>query len=118
MFAKVLIMLVRLLAVFAIVLGILLLSGTHTEFLRLHIGVGFLIAALVIVLALIALTKGAVGPAIGGIVLAFLLPYLGLKQFPLHFGFNLGWIQISHVAVALITLGIAELLHGKIRNAS
>lgn len=117
-FAKVLIMLVRLLAVFAIVLGILLLSGTHTEFLRWHIAVGFLLTALVIVLAILALTRGAVGAAIGGIVLAFLLPYIGLKQFPLRFGTNLGWIQISHVVVALITLGVAEMLHGKIRKSS
>lgn len=117
-FAKVLIMLVRLLAVLAIVLGILMLSGTHTEFLRFHIGVGFLLTALVLLLAILALTRGAIGAAITGILLAFLLPYVGLKQFPLRFGTNLGWIQISHVVVALVTLGVAEVLTGKIRKSA
>ncbi len=116
-FAKVLIMLVRLVAIFAIVLGVLLLSGINTEFLRLHIGVGFFLTGLVVLLAVLALTRGAVGPAIGGIIVAFLLPYVGLKQFPLRFGMHLGWIQMSHVVVALVTLGIAEMLHGKIRKS-
>ncbi len=115
-FAKVLIMLIRLLAILAIVLGVLLLSGTNTEFLRIHIGVGFFLTGLVVLLAILALTRGLVGPAIVGIILAFLLPYVGLKQFPLRFGVHLGWIQISHVVVALVTLGIAEMLHGRIRR--
>lgn len=116
-FAKVLIMLVRLLAVLAIVLGILLLSGTHSEFVGIHIAVGFFLVLIVVILAILALMKGAIGPAILGIVFAFLLPYVGLKQFPLRFGVHLGWIQISHVVVALITLGLAEMLHGAIRKA-
>lgn len=118
MLAKVLIMLVRLAALVAIVLGILLLSGTNTEYLRVHIGIGFFLTGLVVLLAILALTKGAVGPAIVGIVFAFLLPYVGLKQFPLRFGVHLGWIQISHVIVALLTLGLAEMLHGRIRKAA
>ncbi len=115
-FAKVLVMLVRLTAVLAIIFGILLLTGS-AEYLRLHIGIGFFLTGLVVLLAILALTRGAVGPGIGGIVFAFLLPYVGLKQFPLRFGFHLGWIQISHVVVALVTLGIAEMLYGKIRRA-
>jgi hypothetical protein len=116
-FAKVLIMLIRLIAVFAIVLGILLLSGTNTSYLQIHIGIGFLLTVLVVILAILALVRGAVAPGIVGIVFAFLLPYVGLKQFPLRFGASLGWIQILHVLVALLTLGLAEMLHGKIRRA-
>ena len=116
--AKVLIMLIRLVAILAIVLGILLLSGTNTEYLRFHIAIGFLLTMLVVILAILALIRGGVGPAIVGIIFAFLLPYVGLKQFPLRFGVHLGWIQISHVVVALLTLGIAEMLHGKIRRAA
>ena len=117
-FGKVLIMLIRLVAIFAIVLGILLLSGTNTEFLRIHIGVGFFLSTLVVLLAILALTRGAVVPAIVGILFAFLLPYVGLKQFPLKFGWQLGWIQISHVVVALVTLGVAEMLYGKLRRSA
>ena len=117
-FAKILIMLIRLLAVLAIVVGIVLLSGTHSEFVAVHMAVGFFLVLLVVILAIMALTKGAVGPAILGIVFAFLLPYVGLRQFPLRFGAHLGWIQISHVVVALLTLGLAEMLHSTIRKAS
>ena len=115
-FAKVLIMLVRFGAIAAIVLGILLLNG-NSEFLRIHIGLGFLMTALIVLLAILALVRGAVGLGIVGIAFAFLLPFVGLKQFPLRFGANLGWIQITHIVVALIALGIAEAMNGAIRKS-
>lgn len=115
--AKVLIMLVRLTAVFSIVLGILILSGTNTQYVAAHMGLGFLIVLLVVILGILALVRRAVGLGLVAIVCAFLLAYIGLRQFPLTFGWHLSVIQISHIIVALVTLGIAEALHGAIRRA-
>ena len=115
--AKVLIMLVRLIAVFSIVLGVLILSGTNTQYIGAHMGLGFFIVLLVIILAILALVRRAVGLGLVAIVFAFLLAYVGLRQFPLRFGWHLSLIQISHVIVALVTLGIAEALYGAIRRA-
>jgi hypothetical protein len=115
--AKVLLMLVRVGAILAIILGILVLTGTNAQYLGVHMWLGFFLTGLVVILAVMALTKGAVGPGLVGIVFACLLPYVGVKQIPLRFGFHLGWVQIVHVIIALITVGTAEMLHGAIKKA-
>ena len=110
-------MLVRVGAILAVVLGILVLTGTNAQYLGVHMWLGFFLTGLVVILAIMALTKGAVGPGLVGIVFAVLLPYVGLKQIPLRFGFHLGWVQIVHVIIALIAVGMAEMLYGAIKKA-
>jgi hypothetical protein len=109
-------MLVRVLGLVAIVLGSLLWSG-HQQYLGPHIGGGFLVAMVVFVLAVIALTKKAVVPGILGVVLAVLLPVIGLKQLPLTFH-TWGAIQVAHIVFALATIAVAESLYAAIRRAS
>jgi len=111
--AKALIMLVRILGLVAIILGALLWSG-HKEYLAPHIGGGFVVAIVVLVLAVFALTKKAVMPGILGIVLACLLPVIGFMQLPLTFH-TLGAIQVMHIIFALGTIGVAERLYSAIR---
>jgi hypothetical protein len=111
--AKALIMIVRVLGLAAIVLGALLWSG-HKEYLAPHIGGGFFVAIVVLVLAVIALTKKAVVPGILGIALACLLPVVGFMQLPLTFH-TLGVIQVVHIIFALGTIGVAERLYAAIR---
>ena len=113
--AKALIMVVRVLGLAGIVLGALLWSGRE-QYLNPHIGAGFLVAAVVFVLAVIALTKQAVVPGILGVVLAVLLPVIGLKQLPLTFH-TMGAIQAAHIFFALSTIGVAERLYDAIRRA-
>jgi uncharacterized membrane protein YvlD (DUF360 family) len=60
--------------------------------------------------------KKAVIQGILGVVLAVLLPVIGLKQLPLTFH-TLGAIQAAHVVLALATIGVAESLYASIRRA-
>jgi hypothetical protein len=113
---KALIMLVRILGLASIVLGALVWSE-HQQYLGAHIGSGFLVATVVFILALIALTKKAVLPGILGVVLAVLLPVVGLKQLPLTFH-TLGAVQVAHIVLALLTIGVAERLYSAIRGAN
>jgi len=113
--AKALIMLVRVLGLASIVLGVLLWSA-HPKLLGPHIGAGFLVSTVVYILAVIALTRKAVLPGILGVVFAVFLPVVGLKQLPLTFH-TLGAIQVVHIVLALMTIGVAERLYSAIRSA-
>ncbi len=112
--SKILIMLLRTLAVISIVFGVLLWSGQN--FLAAHIGLGFLVTAILLVLSLIGFAKRAIPLGIVGIVLVLLLPYVGFRQLPLMFGAGVRMIQIVHIAVVLAALGVAEALNGAIRK--
>lgn len=114
--AKALIMLVRIVGLAAVVLGALLWWTDHRQYLGPHIGSGFLVAIIVFVMAVIALTKKAIGPGILGVILACLLPVLGFMQFPLAFH-TLHMIQVLHFVFALATIGVAESLYAAIRKA-
>jgi hypothetical protein len=114
--AKVLIVLVRVLGLVAFVLGVLLWTG-HQQYLGPHMGGGIFVAFVLFVLALVGLTMKAVVPGILGIVLAVLLPVIGLKQLPLTFH-TMGAIQVAHIVFALAAIGVAESLYGAIRRAS
>jgi hypothetical protein len=110
--AKVLIMLVRILGLAAIVVGALVWTGSK-PYLGPHIGLGFTVATLVFVLAVIAMLKKAVVPGILGVVFAVLLPVVGFMQLPLvpH---TMGAIQAAHIFVALAIIGVAERLYSGI----
>lgn len=114
--AKVLIMLVRIVGIAAIVLGVLLWYTGKPPYLQSHIGTGFFLVLVVFVLSVIALTKKAVLPGILGVVFAFLVPVAGFMQFPLMFH-ELGVIQVVHIMLALVTIGVAERLYSAIQRA-
>jgi len=116
-FAKILAMIVRVLFIVEIVLGVLL-TMARLQFLNAHIGLGFVVALCVALLAVMACTKRMYGIGIVGLFFAILLPVTGLKQFPLKFGSGMGLIQIVHVVVALAAVGMAEALHARIRKAA
>ncbi len=116
-FAKILIMLIRALSLAAIIFGVMIWLGTFPQLLPSHMGLGFLIALSVAVLAVIALARRVVGLGILGLAAAVALPAVGLKQFPLAFR-HLGLIQILHLIVVFAALGIAESTYQAIRKAS
>lgn len=116
-FAKVLIMLVRLIAVLSIVFGVMIWAGTGMQFVGAHIGLGFIITLLVGILAVLALVRRLVPLGILGLVVVTLLPYIGLKQFPLAMRPHIGAMQIAHIVIVLATLGIAEAMNGKIQKS-
>jgi len=113
--AKVLIMLVRIVGLAAIVLGAMLWAG-HTPLLASHIGAGFAVAMVVFTLSVMALLKKAILPGILGVVCALLLPVFGFLQLPLTFH-TLGVIQVIHIMIALMTIGLAERLYSAIQSA-
>jgi hypothetical protein len=108
-------MLVRILGLAAIVLGGLLWSTGHQPYLGPHIGLGFCVALLVMVLSVLAMTKRAVVPGAIGFLLALVLPVLGFMQLPLA-SHPMGMIQVAHLAVALTVVGIAERLYSAVRQ--
>jgi len=108
-------MLVRVCGLAAIVFGSLLWTGREPLFAP-HLICGSLVAVAVFVLAVIALTKKALVPGILGVVFAFLLPMVGSMQLPLTFR-TLGAIQVAHIVLALLAIGVAERLYSAIRVA-
>lgn len=112
---KLFIMLVRVCGLAAIVFGSLLWTGRESLFAP-HVIFGSIVAVAVFVLAVIALTKKAVLPGILGVVFAFLLPMVGSMQLPLAFR-TLGAVQVAHIVLALLTIGVAERLYSAIRIA-
>lgn len=113
--AKILIMLVRVLGVAAIIVGGLLWSGRES-LLGPHIGLGFLVAAVLFTLSVIALMRKAVVPGILGVVAAVALPIAGFMQFPITKG-EVRPVQIAHFFVALFAIGLAERLYSAARKA-
>ncbi|MGZ4787617.1 MAG: hypothetical protein ACXVZV_03715 [Terriglobales bacterium] len=116
--AKVLIMLVRLIALVEIGLGIWIASISGLPYLKAHIVLGFCVALLLLLLAVISFTRRQVMVGVLGAIFAGLLPAIGLKQFPLKFGSNLGAVQYAHVAIALLSIGVAEAMYGKIKRSA
>jgi hypothetical protein len=108
-------MLVRILGLAAIVVGALLWAG-RKPYLGPHIGLGFCVATVVFILAVVALTKKVVLPGILGVVFAVLLPVLGFLQLPLTFH-TMRAIQVVHIFIALAIIGVAERLYGAIQRA-
>lgn len=114
--SKVVIMLIRALSLAAIVLGIMIWLGTFPQLLTSHIGIGFLIAIMLAILAVIAFVKRIFALGILGLCAAVLLPVIGLRQFPLAFR-HLGPVQVSHVIIVFAALGIAESTYKAILSA-
>jgi hypothetical protein len=116
-FAKICIMLVRALALVSIVLGVLIWTGQSPNLLGAHIGIGFTITLLLVILAVLALAKRAFLIGLLGIAAAVVLPWIGFRQFPLSFQ-HLGAIQVAHILVVIAALGIAESLHAAVRKTA
>ena len=116
--AKVLIMLVRLIWLVELGLGIWIASIKGLPYLKLHVALGFGVALLLLLLAMIAAVHKLVVPVVLGCAFAVLLPYVALQQYhpALRFAPHLGPIQYAHVAVALAAIGVAEFTHSAIRK--
>jgi len=110
-------MLVRLIGVTELIIGVLVASA-KLQLLAVHMGLGFLLAVCLLLLAILALSARKVGIGIVGLLFAIGIPISGIKQFPLKFGNQLGLVQIVHVVVVLIAIGVAEALNGTIQRSA
>ncbi len=120
MFVRITIMIMRLCVIIALILGILFwVKGTSVgggHLLELHMGLGILVAlSLVLLGSVIIRVQGRnIGLAIGAFVLALCMVALGLGQQSLAVASPLHWIiQIVHLILGLLALGIAEMIAGR-----
>ncbi len=84
--------------------------------ISVHMYIGFAIALLMLVLGLMGLGR-AVGLAAGTILMAILLPVIGIMQLT-HIGRpGLPYIQITHLIIGIASIGIAEVLGKRLKTA-
>ena len=108
-------MLVRVLGLLAIILGSLSWLTGQKPYLGPHIGLGFCVAVVVLVMAVLAMAKGDVVLGVIGLLLAVLVPLIGFMQLPVVFH-SMGAVQGIHIALAFTIIGVAERLYSAIRR--
>ena len=109
-------MTIRLLWLVNLITGALFYFHTVAWPISVHMYIGFAIALLMIVLGLMGITRLA-GLAIGTILVAILLPVIGIMQLT-HIGRpDLPYIQITHVIISIASIGIAEVLGKRLKTA-
>jgi len=120
MFVRITIMVMRLCILITLILGILLWTKIiGGPLVLLHMILGLLIALLLVILgSLIVTVKGRnIGLAIGAFVLAICTIALGLRQQSILPGSSLHWIiQVVHLLLGLLALGIAEMIAGRYKR--
>lgn len=123
MFVRIIIMVMRLCVLIALILGILFwIKGTNVaggQLLPLHMGLGILIALLLLILGcFIATVKGRnIGLAIGAFALAICMVALGLKQQSILTDPSLHWIiQVVHLLVGLLAQSMGEMIAGRYKR--
>jgi len=115
-FAKVLIMLARLLFLVELGFGIAIASAKGFQFVRLHIGLGFAMSILLLLLAILAATKKLVIPTLLGCTFAIVLPWTGIEQLPVRLAGGFRAIQGAHAAIAILSIGAAEIIYARFRR--
>jgi len=120
MFVRITIMVMRLCVLIALILGILLWTkAVGSPLVLLHMILGLLIALSLFILGSFIMTvKGRnVGLAIGAFVLAICMIALGLRQQSILPGSPLHWtIQVVHLLLGLLALGMAEMIAGRYKR--
>ncbi len=111
-------MLVRLLGLILIVLGTLFWTGRALALVPVHMTIGLVLVLSLWGLASLAARAG-VDPGLVGLAIlwGFLLPALGMTQTRLLSGGAHWLIQVLHLLVGLIAIGLAESLATRIKRA-
>ncbi|MBO0709046.1 MAG: hypothetical protein J2P44_11850 [Candidatus Dormibacteraeota bacterium] len=111
-------MIIRVLWVLNIVLGILFVTGNLDQLVMLHETFGILIATSLLILSILAMIRArAVVLGAAGIVIAILLPVVGMGQLDVVGGSARLTVEIIHVLVALVAIALAEMLGARCRRA-
>jgi hypothetical protein len=114
--ATALLMLVRLTGVIQLVLGLLFWSGSATALIPLHMTIGIIFVLCLWGLALVALRLGAAMPVIT-ILWGALIAIVGFAQTHLMPGAAHWVIQVLHLVLGLVGIGLGEMLGGRLRRA-
>jgi len=106
----------RLIGVIALILGIILWTGS-TRVLGIHILTGFIMSITMLLIGGVGFfARVKPGLPIIAIAWAFLLPYIGFAQFKLLPGASHIVIQAIHLLIGICSIGIAEALAAKIKR--
>jgi hypothetical protein len=117
-FALVLQMIIRVLWVVNIVLGILFATGNLAGLVMLHETLGLVIAICLPILSVMAMVRArAVGLGVAGIIVAILLPVVGMGQVDVLPGNGHWVVEVVHVLVAIAAIALAEMLGIRYRRA-
>ena len=117
--AQIMIMSIRVIALLSIILGIILFLGKSENpqnYIAAHFAFGFLLAAAVFILGVIAIVQKFVPVGVVAIVAAIALPLTGFRQIS-TLGPNMGIPQILHIIVVFAAIGVAEAGAAKIKRA-
>lgn len=126
MVARISVMVLRLAALLALILGILfwlnVIPGAESfrnPWTSLHMTLGIIVTICLVILGILMITTkgGNVGLGLGAIVLAILVIALGLSQTSLLIDESVHWIvQIVHLLFGLAAIGMGEMIAGRYRR--
>jgi hypothetical protein len=111
-------MLFRLFWVVNVVLGVLFWTGHVTGLIPLHILFGVILTALLLILAVLAAIRGKPGLLVVGLIVAVLLPVVGLNQERWDQGSGHWVIQVLHLVVGILAIATAEAIGGRVKRLS
>ncbi len=119
MLVRITVMVLRISAILALILGILFWASVATTLIPIHMLLGIIVTLSLWTLGgAIATTKGGIGLAIGAFILGVLVIGLGVTQQQLLFG-SLHWlIQVLHLLFGLAAIGMGEVIAGRYRRLS
>jgi hypothetical protein len=112
MVVRILLMILRLIAVITLILGILMWLKIAQPLVGLHMLLGLLVVLVLWLLGGIIVTKGARGLGLGAFVLGLVVALVGLYQqtlIPLA-GKMYGIIQVIHLLLGLCAIGWGEMI--------
>lgn len=126
MVARVSVMVLRIAALLALILGILFWIGVipgadsfKNPWTSVHMTLGIIVTICLVILGRLMITTkgGNAGLGIGAIVLAVLLIALGLSQTRLLVSPSVHWIvQVLHLLFGLAAIGLGEMIAGRYRR--
>ncbi|MGH7869174.1 MAG: hypothetical protein ACREP9_16455 [Candidatus Dormibacteraceae bacterium] len=112
----ILLMLLRICWVIALLLGLSLWSGHLLQLISLHMLLGLIIAVLVATLAIAAGRRRLWGLLVAGLVVAVLLPIVGLNQTTWLPGPNHWLVELFHLLLGVVAIAIAEVSAQRIKR--
>lgn len=111
-------MVLRACALVAIVLGILFWTGNAEQLHDVHMTVGILLVLALWTMAIGQASKpGGIGLLLAAIVAGVALAVVGMTQERILPGQNHWIIQVTHLALALVAVGLGEMLAGRAAKA-
>lgn len=110
----------RVCALVALALGILFWTGNPFAGWRdIHMTAGILLVLALWVIAFARITQpGGIGGALAAVIVGVALAAVGMTQARLLPGANHWIIQVVHLALALLAVGLGEMLAGRAKKAA